>query len=95
MFVRIMRKDEKGKVETSIFEGNACHTACWKGSRKLREFCKAPEKFAPLDDYRVFIIERDGLDALRLLVRLDDIQSDELHLFLMNDRGETIERIYG
>jgi hypothetical protein len=46
------------------------------------------------DSWRIIDIESDrGLITLNILI--DEVMKGNLKIFLMNDKGETIDRIYG
>ena len=80
--------------EVSVFEGNAVHID-FLGDREcygVREISPRPEEGDDLNDFRIIRVERCGLDGLRLLVNTGD---GRIQVYLMNDHGETIDRIYG
>ena len=58
----------------------------------VRQISSLPVEGDNLEDFRLIRIERHAGDALRLLVNLND---KRIMVFLENDKGETIDRIYG
>ena len=91
MFIKFVRD---GNV--SIFEGNAIHLKQPKVriGHDVREISPSPKESEGFDDTRVITLEREGKDALKFLIRLEEVKEDKLWIFLMNNHGETIERIY-
>jgi len=99
MFIKFVMPhlDEDRGSDTSTFEGIGYHT---KQPRDridpgVREISPHPAKGDDLSEIRIITLERKGEESLRFLVDLRQVQAEKLFVWVMNDRGETVEKFYG
>ena len=92
MFVKFMRD---GRV--SIFEGEAAHIEQPKVriGQGVREVSPHPKEEDGFDDTRIITLERGEKESLRFIISMEEMRDAQLWVFIMNDRGETIDKITG
>ena len=102
MFIKFVTTHKDGESylrasDVSTFEGVAYHTRqpIDRIGSGVREISPHPAKGDDLSDIRIMTLEREGKESLRFLIDTRQMKKEELFVWVMNDRGETVERLYG